>query len=73
MVNVQCSMFNLFTCRRIDSVFGLPGKQVSARQEIFVTRLGRKFRRFSLTMQRYDIFIAVYEFSPEKFHTIQSF
>ena len=37
-----------------------------ARLAIFVAQLGRKFRLFSLTMQRYESFIAVYEFSGEK-------
>ena len=31
-------------------------------QAIFVAQAGRKFRLFSLTLQRYNIFIAVYEF-----------
>ena len=37
-----------------------------ARLAIFVAQLGRKFRLISLTMQRYESFIAVYEFSGEK-------
>ena len=37
-----------------------------ARLAIFVAQLGRKFRLFSLTVQRYESFIAVYEFSGEK-------
>ena len=32
-----------------------------ARKVIFVAQLGRKFRLFSLTLQRYNLFIAVYE------------
>jgi len=39
---------------------------VPARLAIFVAQLGRKFRLISLTMQRYESFIAVYEFSGEK-------
>ena len=38
-----------------------------ARLAIFVAQLGRKFRLISLTMQRYESFIAVYEFSGENF------
>ena len=34
----------------------LPREQLPARQEIFVAKLGRKFRLFSLTMQRYKFF-----------------
>ena len=36
-------------------------KQLPARKVIFVAQLGRKFRLFSLTVQRYNLFIAVYE------------
>jgi hypothetical protein len=36
-------------------------KQLPARLAIFVAQLGRKFRLFSLTLQRYNLFIAVYE------------
>ena len=43
-----------------------PRKHVPARLAIFVAQLGRKFRLISLTVQRYESFIAVYEFSGEK-------
>ena len=36
-------------------------KHLPARLAIFVAQLGRKFRLFSLTLQRYNLFIAVYE------------
>jgi len=37
-----------------------------ARYAIFVAQLGRKFRRFSLTLQRYEKFKALPNFSAKK-------
>jgi hypothetical protein len=39
----------------------LPKKHLPRAQVIFVAQAGRKFRLFSLTMQRYEYFIAVHE------------
>ena len=44
----------------------LPRKQLPARYAIFVAQLGRKFRRFSLTMQRYKKFNALPNYSSKK-------
>ncbi len=41
--------------------------QVPARKVIFVPQLGRNFRLFSSMRQRYESFIAVYEFLPNFF------
>ena len=45
----------------------LPGKQLPARLTILVARSGRKFSRFSSTVQRYEFLIAVYEFFTDFF------
>jgi len=45
----------------------LPWRHLPARYAIFVAQLGRKFRPFSLTMQRYEILIAVYESFAKNF------
>ena len=44
----------------------LPRKQVPRAQTIFVAQAGRKFRIFSLTMQRYKIFKALPNYSSKK-------
>ena len=44
----------------------LPGKQVPRAQTIFVAQAGRKFRLFSLTMQRYKKFKALQNYSSKK-------
>ena len=44
----------------------MPGKHMSARQEIFVTQLGRKFRLFSSTVQRYEKFKAFPKYIAKK-------
>jgi hypothetical protein len=44
----------------------LPRKQLPARYAIFVAQLGRKFRRFSLTMQRYKKFKALPNYFSKK-------
>ena len=43
-----------------------PRKHVPARLAIFVAQLGRKFRLFSLTMQRYEIFRSPPNFFAKK-------
>jgi len=44
----------------------LPWKQVPRAQAIFVAQAGRKFRLFSLTMQRYKNFKALPNYSFKK-------
>ena len=44
----------------------LPRKQVPRAQTIFVAQAGRKFRLFSLTMQRYKKFNALPNYSSKK-------
>ena len=66
MFNVQCSMFNLFTRRRITPFLALPRKHLPRAQIIFVVRAGRKFRIFSLTVQRYKNFKALPNYSSKK-------
>ena len=44
----------------------MPRKQLPARYAIFVAQLGRKFRRFSLTMQRYKKFKALPNYFSKK-------
>ena len=44
----------------------LPRKQVPRAQTIFVAQAGRKFRIFSLTMQRYKNFKALPNYSSKK-------
>ena len=44
----------------------LPKKQVPRAQVIFVVQAGRKFRLFSLTMQRYKKFKALPNYSSKK-------
>ena len=44
----------------------LPRKQVPRALGIFVAQAGRKFRIFSLTLQRYKIFIALPNYSSKK-------
>ena len=44
----------------------LPWKQVPRAQTIFVAQAGRKIRIFSLTLQRYKIFIAFPNYSSKK-------
>jgi hypothetical protein len=44
----------------------LPRKHLPARYAIFVTQLGRKIRRFSLTMQRYEKFKALPNYFAKK-------
>jgi hypothetical protein len=44
----------------------LPRKQVLAGQAIFVAQAGRKFRLFSSTMQRYENFTHLPNYSSKK-------
>jgi hypothetical protein len=44
----------------------MPGKHMSVRQEIFVTQLGRKFRLFLSTVQRYENFKALPNYIAQK-------
>ena len=44
----------------------LPRKQVPRAQVIFVAQAGRKFRLFSLTLQRYKNFKALPNYSSKK-------
>ena len=44
----------------------LPRKQVPRAQTIFVAQAGRKFRLFSLTMQRYEKFKSLPNFFAKK-------
>jgi hypothetical protein len=57
MFNGQCSIFLLVS--DFASFWALPRKKYLARQEKFSACAGRKFRFFSLTMQRYEFFIVV--------------
>ena len=71
MFNVQCSMFNvqcsIFLLVSESTPFlALPGKHLPRAQIIFVVRAGRKFRIFSLTVQRYKNFKALPNYSSQK-------
>ena len=64
MFNVQCSIFLLVS--ESTPFLALPRKHLPRAQVTFVAQAGRKFRQFSLTLQRYDFFIAVCESFREK-------
>ena len=71
MVNVQWSMFNgqcsIFLLVSESTPFlALPRKHLPRAQVIFVAQLGRKFRLFSLTMQRCKKFKALQNYSSKK-------
>ena len=64
MFNVQCSIFLLVS--ESTPFLALPGKHLPRAQIIFVVRAGRKYRIFSLTLQRYKKFNALPNYSSKK-------
>ena len=63
---IECLLIIFVYCR-VGPILRLPWRHLPARYAIFVAQLGRKFRPFSLTMQRYEILIAVYESFAKNF------